>query len=97
MIAAATIIAAALAGADHDAGVMAGSGLADLDVNGFMMQRDLAGHRDATQVRSQIVAAGRKAELGGEMFQTLARLAMKTVLLFSVIGARRYQFMGMDS
>ena len=62
LIGAAGVILASLAGADEDAAVPAGRGLADLHIEMFAVQGDFAADGDAAEVRSHVVRAGFKAE-----------------------------------
>ena len=51
MIAAAGMVAPALAGADQDAAIRAGRGLADLHIDAVMMKGDFAGDGDYVECK----------------------------------------------
>jgi hypothetical protein len=61
MVPAAGVIAAALASADEDAGIGAARGLAHLDVDIIVVERDLARDGDPAEVRAEIERSGSKA------------------------------------
>jgi hypothetical protein len=54
MVAAAGVIAPALAGADEDAGIGAARGLANLDIDIVVVERDLTRHGDYVECKEAL-------------------------------------------
>jgi hypothetical protein len=82
------IIVSAFAGADEDAAVPAGCGLAYLHIKGPGVQGDFAGHSDSALIRAKVISLPGQAQRYGECLQALAGFAVKEMLLRFVIGAR---------
>ena len=87
VVGAARVIAAPLTGADQDAVVAAKRGLAHLDIDGVVVERDLAGDGDAALIGTEVVAVRRPLHGVGKRLELLAGRAVKGGLSWGVIGA----------
>jgi hypothetical protein len=87
MIAPSVVVTPTLAGADQDPAVGAAGGLTNLDVDGFAMQNDFAGHSDSSDAASDVERIWREPKLFCERAQSNPRSAMEGFFLLAVIGA----------